>query len=47
MYVFSIDIPFKGSLCKDMLGFLRIRIPRFEPVREVNKWLPIWADPEI
>jgi hypothetical protein len=29
----------KGS-CKDMLSFLRIRIPRFEPDREVNKWLP-------
>jgi hypothetical protein len=27
--------------CKDMLSFLRIRIPRFEPEREVNKWLPI------
>jgi hypothetical protein len=23
-----------------MLSFLRIRIPRFEPDREVNKWLP-------
>jgi hypothetical protein len=23
--------------CKDILGFLRIRIPRFEPVCEVNK----------
>jgi hypothetical protein len=29
------------SYCKDMLGFLRIRIPRFEPDREVNKWFPI------
>jgi hypothetical protein len=25
------------SYCKDMLSFLRIRIPRFEPDREVNK----------
>jgi hypothetical protein len=24
-----------------MLMFLRIRIPRFKPDREVNKWLPI------
>jgi hypothetical protein len=24
-----------------MLSFLRIRIPRFEPDREVNKWFPI------
>jgi hypothetical protein len=29
-----------------MLSFLRIRIPRFEPDREVNKWFPILADPE-
>jgi hypothetical protein len=27
--------------CKDMFKFLRIRIPRFKPDREVNKWLPI------
>jgi hypothetical protein len=30
------------EICK----FLRIRIPRFKPDRGVNKWLPIWADPE-
>jgi hypothetical protein len=26
---------------KICLSFLRIQIPRFEPDREVNKWLPI------